>query len=170
MHYNALFYMQKTNRTLCLKSSLLFDITLHRYLHIFHWFHNDAIFIVQGLQGLCNMSKYHNVCSVNVCRYLSMVLCCSYLVSTPACDEHRGAGRSCVEVTRPVLCCAVCWDCVLLLSKQNGVQEFQYIVQYNWSRQCGYSFQWIFWAWLWNTWSKALTFDKQITVKFLIIW
>ena len=123
--------MQKTNRTLCLKSSLLFDITLHRYLHIFHWFHNDAIFIVQGLQGLCNMSKYHNVCSVNVCRYLSMVLCCSYLVSTPACDEHRGAGRSCVEVTRPVLCCAVCWDCAACCCSQNKMASKSFSILCN---------------------------------------
>ena len=118
---------------------------------VLDWFQNDAIFIVQGLQD-CVICLNIIMCSVDVCRYLNKVLCCSIYSS---CDEHRGAGRSCVEVTRPVLCCAVCCNCVLLLSKQNGVQEFQYIVQYNWSIQCGYSFQWIFWAWLWNTWNKA---------------
>ena len=45
------------------------------------------------------------MCSVDVCRYLNKVLCCSIYSS---CDEHRGAGRNCAEVTRPVLCCAVC--------------------------------------------------------------
>ena len=71
---------------------------------VLDWFQNDAIFIAQGLQN-CAICLNIIMCSVDVCRYLNKVLCCSIYSS---CDEHRGAGRSCVEVTRPVLCCAVC--------------------------------------------------------------